>query len=206
MNGEHKHPNDESTERITAYVLGMLSLDDARGLEQHIREGCQPCATALHEFRSVADLWLHKAAPVSPPSSVKTRLMQAIQEGKPERTQVWKDWSANPSEPFHIVRSGDRGWQRTSIEGISVKRLAVNKKDRRVTMLVQMAPGTQYPRHRHGDSEECFVLDGELYVGDEVLRAGDFQRADKDSIHPIQRTEKGCTVLIVSSLHDEILD
>jgi anti-sigma factor ChrR (cupin superfamily) len=72
-------------------------------------------------------------------------------------------------------------------------------------MMIRMAPGTSYPRHRHAAREECFVLQGELRVGDKQLRTGDFQVADRDSIHDVQSTETGCVLLIVSSQDDELV-
>jgi anti-sigma factor ChrR (cupin superfamily) len=71
-------------------------------------------------------------------------------------------------------------------------------------MLVRMDPGSSYPGHLHAGVEECFVLEGELRVGEEVLRRGDYQRADEGSEHGIQWTEKGCLLLIVSSQDDEL--
>jgi anti-sigma factor ChrR (cupin superfamily) len=68
-----------------------------------------------------------------------------------------------------------------------------------------MDRGTSYPPHRHADVEECYVLQGDLRVAGRVLRAGDYQRADRDSVHGVQSTENGCLLLIVSSTDDELL-
>ena len=65
------------------------------------------------------------------------------------------------------------------------------------------APAT--PPHRHYDIEECFVLDGDLRLDDSVLHAGDYQRAEAGSVHGVQWTEGGCTLLIISSTQDELL-
>ena len=72
-------------------------------------------------------------------------------------------------------------------------------------MLVRMAPGASYLPHRHHDTEECFVLDGDLRLHDSVLHTGDYQRAEAGSVHGVQRTEGGCTLLIISSTQDELL-
>jgi anti-sigma factor ChrR (cupin superfamily) len=73
-------------------------------------------------------------------------------------------------------------------------------------MLVRMPAGASYPRHRHAGAEQCYVLEGDLRFGGRVFRAGDYQCADADSIHDVQYTEAGCLLLIVSSLHDEIVE
>jgi hypothetical protein len=38
------------------------------------------------------------------------------------------------------------------------------------------------------------------------MRAGDFQRAEAGSVHPVQSTDGGCLLLITSSLDDELLE
>src|SRR4029077_15255305 len=94
----------------------------------------------------------------------------------------------------------------TSIEGIDVRRLFVDEGADRVTMLIRMAPGTAYPAHRHGGVEECFVLEGDLEIGEEFeMNAGDYQRMDGGSAHPLQSTRGGCLLLLSSSRHDELL-
>jgi len=76
----------------------------------------------------------------------------------------------------------------------------------RDAMLVRMAPGTSYPRHVHAGPEECFVLEGDLAVGDGLrLVAGDYQRMESGSRHPDQSTEGGCLLLLISSLNDELV-
>ena len=69
-----------------------------------------------------------------------------------------------------------------------------------------MAPGTSYPGHRHAGVEECYVLEGDLRVGDLVMRAGDYQRAAIGSVHGVQSTEGGCLLLVLMSDRDERLE
>ena len=100
---------------------------------------------------------------------------------------------------------GNDGFERTGIEGIEAKTLFVDAARRRVSMMVRMAPGTSYPAHRHAAVEECFVVAGDIRVGERVLRAGDYQVAAEDSIHGVQSTEQGCVLFIVSSQDDELV-
>ncbi len=101
--------------------------------------------------------------------------------------------------------SENDGFERTGIEGIETKTLFVDPTRRRVSMMVRMAPGTSYPAHRHAALEECFVVAGELHVGERLLRAGDYQVAAQHSIHEVQSTERGCLLFIVSSQDDELV-
>jgi hypothetical protein len=53
--------------------------------------------------------------------------------------------------------------------------------------------------------EELYVLAGDLRVGEFVMAAGDFCRAEAGSIHPELRTESGCQFYMTASPHNELL-
>jgi quercetin dioxygenase-like cupin family protein len=72
-----------------------------------------------------------------------------------------------------------------------------------MTAMFRMEPGTSYPQHIHAGAEECYVLEGDLHVGDMVLHAGDYQRAEAGSHHGYQSTETGCVLLVTCALNDE---
>ena len=116
----------------------------------------------------------------------------------------WKQWSGAEHGSMHVVREGEGEWQRVR-EGVYAKQLYVDRTRDLVTMLVRMDPGAKYVPHRHAAPEQCFVLEGDLRDEGVVCRAGDFQVLAPGSVHGAQWTQDGCTVLIVSSLHDELL-
>jgi quercetin dioxygenase-like cupin family protein len=89
------------------------------------------------------------------------------------------------------------------IRGVTYHTLYENRRTGRLTALVRMAPGTSLRAHAHdeqGEVEECLVLEGELRVGDEVMRAGDYQRALPGSEHDEQRTETGALLYFSGTL------
>ncbi len=154
----------------------------------------------------------------TPPSGLRRRLLDRLRSNESAKAtgspQVWKNWGATPTpsdgseEPqpgWSSVRAEDTEWEATGLPGINVRRLHVDTAKQYVTMLVRMDPGASYLPHRHHDAEECFVLEGELRVGDEVLGRGDYQRAEAGSVHGVQSTETGCTLLILSSTQDRLL-
>ena len=89
--------------------------------------------------------------------------------------------------------------------GISVKLLATDTHENRVSMLVRLAPGTEYPPHRHAGLEELHLLHGELMIDDRKLYPGDYNRADADSVDRRVWSETGCTCVLVTSYDDIIL-
>ena len=89
--------------------------------------------------------------------------------------------------------------------GISCKLLATDTEKNRVSMLVRLAPGTDYPRHRHAGIEELHLLHGELMIGDKKLYPGDYNRAELDSVDYRVWTETGCTCVLLTSTQDVLL-
>jgi hypothetical protein len=55
----------------------------------------------------------------------------------------------------------------------------------------------------HAAAEECFVVSGDLHVGDLVMGPGDYQMAPPGSEHGRQWTEGGCLLYISCALSDE---
>lgn len=146
----------------------------------------------------------------APPPELKQKVLAAVRDAEAgaqaATVQLWKNWSAPQVEGDLIIQRKQEGqWEETGVTGVEVKRLFVDQNRNYVTMLVRMRPGSSYPGHRHGGFEECYVLQGDLSVGDTVLRAGDYQRAAGGSIHGEQSTRNGCVLFIVSSQQDELL-
>jgi anti-sigma factor ChrR (cupin superfamily) len=198
--------NCELIDYTHQYLLGLLEEPEVKRFERHLHQGCEQCSAEMN----IMGKTLFEAANVessAPSATTKARIMERVKELERHRkTQVWKEWrpSVTPAGLF-TLRATDGMWEETDIEGISVKKLFSDPDKSTITMLVRMAAGTAYPQHRHGGTEECYVLEGDLHVGDSVLRSGDYQRAELDSIHVKQWTENGCLLLIVSSTEDEII-
>ncbi|MCC3443894.1 MAG: cupin domain-containing protein, partial [Microcoleus sp. PH2017_03_ELD_O_A] len=136
------------------------------------------------------------AVPVAP--DLKNRLFQRLAE----LPMVTPPAENNP--PSLIVRSQNVKWRPYSVPGISIGKLYLDKKKREITCLMRLEPGVTFPLHRHADSEEVFVLEGDLTVEGEVCYQGDYIRSVPGSIHsPV--TEGGCLLLIKSSTNNERL-
>ncbi|WP_077033146.1 cupin domain-containing protein [Pelomonas sp. KK5] len=52
-----------------------------------------------------------------------------------------------------------------------------------VAMLVRVLGGASVPDHGHGLEEDCYVLEGDLYLSDILLREGDYQLARAGTRH-----------------------
>jgi anti-sigma factor ChrR (cupin superfamily) len=107
------------------------------------------------------------------------------------------------SEIRTIVRSTDADWQQSGLPGITMKLLYADQATDRQTVLVRIAAGVHYPRHRHVGTEECLVIEGDLNMDDVRLNAGDFVVNADGDLHHDTWTEHGCTLLLTGSLHDD---
>jgi quercetin dioxygenase-like cupin family protein len=80
--------------------------------------------------------------------------------------------------------------------GLQACMLEVNEAGGRQTLLLRMQPGGEIPRHRHEQSEEFIVLEGECCIGAYRLRAGDVHTASAGSWHERTTTDVGVLVLL----------
>jgi DNA-directed RNA polymerase specialized sigma24 family protein len=88
--------------------------------------------------------------------------------------------------------------------GIFCKLLATDMEHHRVSMLVRLAPGGEYPPHRHAGVEELHLLEGELWIDDRKLYAGDYNRAEPGTADSRVWSETGCTCVLITSTLDEL--
>ena len=214
-----RHETLDSLARETCALaaLGALPPEEAAAFEAHAAD-CPACRAERASLTALVGELAALAPAAEPPerlwSRVAARVRTTPQEAAAAQAapaapvQPWKAWTASAEARAGLltITADDAGWQATSVPGIAVRQLFVDPAADRVTMLVRMAPGAAYPPHRHATAEECFVLQGDIRVDEHThMRAGDYQRAEEGSRHGVQSTDGGCTLLIVSSLHDELL-
>jgi quercetin dioxygenase-like cupin family protein len=204
---------ERELELAALYALSALSGAEMAELEREQRDN-QAFWDEVRSLRNAA-AGLAEAGPRAKPGrDLWPDVSRRIQAGKaPDAPpasrvppQVWKQWQAS-GKSDRVVPAAEGAFDPTDIAGIWVRRLSVDEAAERVTMLIRMEAGTAYPAHRHGGAEECYVLEGDLRIGEDVeMRAGDYQRMDSGSLHPVQSTRGGCLLFITSSQHDELIE
>ena len=83
--------------------------------------------------------------------------------------------------------------------GIECKLLATDTERHRVSMLVRLAPGANYPAHTHADVEELHLLDGELWTDERKLLPGAYNYGAPRAGDERVWSETGCTCFLVTS-------
>jgi quercetin dioxygenase-like cupin family protein len=175
---------------VSAYVLQALPLNEARALEVHMAT-CEQCGQEFEALRPLISSFSTWPIDVlRPTTSIWNRLLERID-----------------SEPSKNPRPATRrGWLEPDWEqaapGISCKLLATNSEQDRVTMLVRLAPGVEYPPHTHAGVEELHLLHGELWIDDRKLYPGDYNRAEPGTADKRVWSETGCTCLLITSPSD----
>ena len=176
---------------IYSVVLGASTPGQAAEAEAHI-ETCAACKRLMESLRPIAASLADWPADVLRPSdSLWDRLSRRI---APDAAATAKAPAARWSEP---------DWDDVA-PGISCKILASDAARDRVTMLVRLAPGVEYPAHRHAGTEELHLLDGELWIQDRKYLPGDFYRAETGSQDTRVWSETGCTCVLTTSPSDSL--
>jgi ChrR Cupin-like domain len=72
-----------------------------------------------------------------------------------------------------------------------IRRRILWQKDGQAAMLYLTEPLAEVPHHSHHHDEECFMVQGELYLDDILLMEGDYQLAPHGTEHHVTRTDTG---------------
>jgi anti-sigma factor ChrR (cupin superfamily) len=190
--GEHGQDNSEL---VFLYALEALPPSEMTVVEAHL-SACAECRQEMETLRPIIDAFAAWPTDVlRPPASASLweRLAQRI-GAEPGGTPVL------PAPP----QWAEPEWKEVA-PGISCKLLATDREKNRVSMLVRLAPGTDYPPHRHVGVEELYMLQGELIVDDERFSPGDYRRGEAGAVDHRIWSETGCTCVLLTSFHDVIL-
>jgi anti-sigma factor ChrR (cupin superfamily) len=178
--------------QASAYVMHALPPDEAAAFGAHI-VSCSECRQELETLRPIADsfaFWPHNV--LRPPASLRERLARRIAA----------DTGGEPAVPPR-QQWDEPAWEEVA-PGIFCKLMATDTKGHRVSMLVRLLPGVDYPPHTHAGLEELFLLDGELWIDDRKLYPGDYNRAEAGSGDKRVWSETGCTCVLITSTHDRL--
>jgi quercetin dioxygenase-like cupin family protein len=192
MNAKSAEHNQEHQDAVFLYALQALSADEIPEVEAQIA-ACTGCQHEIEAIRRITGSFVCWPTDVlRPPVSLWDKLSKRIADETGE----------SPVVPPHAAQHLE--WE-DAAPGISVKILATDTDRQRVSMLVRLAPGTDYPSHRHAGLEELHLLDGELMIDKETLYPGDFIRAEAGSVDHRVWSETGCTCVLITSTEDELL-
>ena len=176
----NEHGRDH-TELLFAHALHALPSSEVSVVEGNLT-ACADCRQDLETLRPIVDSFVSWPTDVLRPSpSLWGRLAQRIAAETGEEPM-----------PAAAPRLAQPEWKEVA-PGISCKLLAADAETDRVSMLVRLAPGAEYPPHQHAGVEELHLLHGELWIDDKKLQPGRFlprgarhrrsPRLERDRLH-----------------------
>lgn len=180
------------------HALGSLEDRDKVAFEEHLRQGFDACASDVRSFEEIANL-IGESVPAVAPQGLRNRLLSKIGNG-PRVPGIILEQNG-----ILIDRSAELAWQPIA-SGVFLKPLFEDKARKYDTSLVRMEAGAHIPSHHHAAIEEVFLLAGDLQVENQVMRAGDYCRADFGTIHGETFTDDGCLFLLMTSPENPVIE
>lgn len=177
-------------ERVALFALGALSADEAADVAARLAAGEPRYVAALAEYRGVADDLAYAAAPQAPPPAARERVLVRIASEAAS--------GVVEQDGVRVVLGSQIAWQPTPLPGVEFKLLREDVVCGRRTRLIRMAPGAEYPKHRHQQMEEVVLLEGDLMVNGVLMRPGDYCTAEDTSVHQRVHSPSGCVFLITA--------
>ena len=190
MAGDAEVNSCAHSELTCAYALWALPPGEVPAVEAHIAS-CALCERELETLLPiVATFGSWPADVLRPNGSLSARLAYRIaaETGREPVMPAVPHWAEPP-------------WEEVA-PGISCKLLATDSDKHRVSMLVRLVPGGSYPAHTHAGLEELHLLNGELWIDERKLFAGDYNRAEPGSGDQRVWSETGCACVLVTSTRD----
>jgi anti-sigma factor ChrR (cupin superfamily) len=179
----------DQTKLVELYALGALPSAERDALADHLK-GCAICRRRHDGIaRVLATFRYWPGAELSTPKNLWSRLERKL--------------GIEPSHAEITVSVSDPAWEEPA-PGIYCKILSKDEELNRVSMLVRLDPGVEYPPHSHAGVEVLHLLDGELWIDERKLRPGDYNRAEPGTRDKRVWSETGCTCILITSPADEL--
>jgi ChrR-like protein with cupin domain len=188
--GSGEHAQDH-LDAVCLYALQALPASERAAVERQIA-ACAECRQELETLRPVVAGFVSWPTPLlRPPSSLWERVQRrlGVDAGEALPSPV------TPVEPE---------WEEVA-PGIFCRQLSRDPETGRVSLLVRLTPGTEYPPHTHAIVEELFMLEGDLIVDGKTLHAGDYLRSQPGTSDHHVWTRNGCMGVLITSFNDALL-
>jgi quercetin dioxygenase-like cupin family protein len=192
-------------ELAALHALGALDGDDVRAFADLLAESSE-ASRAASDFARVPEFLAKSLLPTSLPSSgLKEKILRQAERSKAraQAEAAMKKLVPVSNNGLAFLReSASSGWLALPVAGAFVKMLSFDEASGYAVVLGKLDPGARYPGHTHRHPEDIFMLSGDLHVGDQVIRSGDFHHAEAGSRHGVNWSEQGCVLLAVLSKED----
>jgi hypothetical protein len=194
--------HNELSELADLYTFGILVEED-RDVAARLAEIAE-LGEMVEPYESAFAAIAYAAPAVPVPAGLKQRLFESLEDvsGPPTSTELLQDLVL--ATPMSVKQLTELRWKPYLVPGVQVARLHVDKQKREITYLMRVEAGVCLPVHRHAQVEEIVVVEGDLWIDQEIYRQGDYLRSWPGSQHS-PHTHGGCLAFVRTSLDDEVL-
>jgi ChrR Cupin-like domain len=179
------------------YALNVLSQEEKIWVEQELVESPE-LEEELTAYQSAITSIPYSAPALPMAVDLKARLFDRLGLDTPVSEMV----PARIPVPYLAIRSQDLDWQPYATPGVAIAIVHRDESTRELVGFLRAEAGVRYPFHSHAKSEELFMLEGDLVIGNEVYGAGDYIRSSPGSSHA-PYTNGGCHFFFHTSMDDE---
>jgi quercetin dioxygenase-like cupin family protein len=141
----------------------------------------QPVPKSLRDRQRAAMLGRLGAENASTALTCSTASVRLAVAPAPDGTQTWRSSEVEFAPGSPLIES---------------KVLRVDKRAGTQEALIRFLPGAVVPAHSHAKEEEMIILEGECFIGEHALRAGDVHIAPPGSWHPAITAPRGTLLLL----------
>jgi len=181
-----EHPLGLPSELAALYVTGAMTPGERSRFDEHLRVGCDACASAIRQLAHVAQAL-----------ALPDLLPDTTQEAPPD---LAKASELHPQHLIEVVRAGQAAWADTPYPGVSISLLHTDRERGFCTALVRMAPNAVFPEHVHSKVAECVMIDGEMLVAGHWLKRGDYMRMAAGVYHTARAGQQGCLCCVTEPI------
>lgn len=172
--GAHWAGADPDCHREWLLLRGSATLgDEDRGERDH---HVDPAGAPRLALSSSEGCWLY----------LRESLRESSRKPLRESTQP----GAATDQSF-TLRDAEAGWPAFVPD---IRRRVLWQHGGQAALLYHADAGARVPQHRHGHDEECLLVEGDLFLDDVLLQAGDYQLAAAGSGHRITQTDTGAVL------------
>ena len=173
--------------RLDAEGLDLLAADYVLGLlEGEARTAFEAQLTSDTKLQNLVNEWEARLVEVDAQTP-------AVEPSAHVWEQISAQIDAAPPPGTTTIRGSDGQWE-TIAPGATRKRLYTDVSNGWETYLLRIEPGTTLPAHGHSSPEECYVLEGEMIIGQAAFGAGDYHFAPAGVDHYHVSTNMGALV------------
>jgi anti-sigma factor ChrR (cupin superfamily) len=200
----HTRPTLRS--RLLALRCGaaLPDLNDAKAQEIVVLEGALNTAQACFEPQSL----LIRTGAQSDQTAIRaqTRTLLFVRERLTPHAALpaaEAQWWPEDKTPFWATAASQEptAWLPFS-PGVHIKPLRGS--DESISILAKFAPGASVAAHGHDLDEDCIMLQGDLYLGDILLREHEYQLAPQGSRHGILASDFGAILYFHGALDESL--